>query len=262
MSRRCRDQAFSPKGCGCQAVATQGCTKPCEEPLVYGANILRDPGVELQLANWGGGPNNDEIPYFPDATPWSSFFGVWESYWPSNDSATNLDDMFWAQEGPVGGITFAVPTIATTSPHAGTYHVSWVFAGGTTYTRGSIVYPVRRFCADTKAGFTGIPAQTPRFYTARVEPGNFIKWSGYFKSANGDGAPKVSMRMGTRDDLGGSSESFYNDNQTLTTSYAEYSVSAFAPSTAKFVQVWCYITKTGTLTNTIYGDGFAFEVSA
>jgi len=35
---------------------------PCTEPVVYGSNVLKDPGFELQLSNFSGGPEGSEIP--------------------------------------------------------------------------------------------------------------------------------------------------------------------------------------------------------
>lgn len=153
---------------------------PCEEPLVYGTNILRDPGFEVGAVSYAGlGPAGQDFPggisggttpmgrlywdlptvqYITNRTPAYSEFG-W-STWQSYDYGV----------GPT-------PAYSTSSPHSGTYFARMQFEEN----------QVDEFEMTPIGG--GTCSDPIRGYSARVEPGDAIVWGGWVR--------RISARQGT-----------------------------------------------------------------
>lgn len=215
---------------------------PCREPIVYGANILKDPGVELQLANFGGGPLGNEIPQFVGVPVtglrWSDHTaGPSKSYFIQDQLAIN-ETVRWH--------------VSTANPRSGTYHLRlsdttndahpWVQLGQA----------------------NGCPAGLP-FYTAVVQPGDFVKWSMWAMASSTAILPIFSFYVLFMDAAYSYIGPFFQgaDDTPLPSSYTQFSVEGFVPATAAYAELWIYGVgqDDNTATATHYDfDDFVLEV--
>ena len=219
---------------------------PCTEPIVYGANILRDPGFELHLANTGGGPQGDELPswYYSDdgTTPLKGNDGV--LHW-SNGAVADSSLSGWFQSLSTAG--FAGQTyeykahwfVSDADPHSGTYHLKsgpGILGMSPDLRIKSVLMLGVRACYGTGGDNYG------RFYSARVEPGDYVGISTWAKQTEIDGGtPLIDLTFYWHDSAGTQIGSSFLGNTTLTTSYAQYAHSAFAPPSTSFVLAEIYI---------------------
>ena len=165
--------------------------------------------MELHLANTGGGPNGDEVPYTLSAG------GL---YWPSDNSKLSE----WSYLGgwhhyPGFGSAGQFWKISSTSPRSGTYNLRWSATGSPRYVRAF------GFQLCWLASTDYVPV------AAKVSPDDFIKFSFWAKVSSG--TPTINMRLlFTKGDVGLTSTGIVSDSETMGTSYAQHSIEAFAPA--------------------------------
>lgn len=207
------------------AKAPHGAPTAGPAPYFTGPNVLTDPGFEGFVGNSGGWywPTRPEtletyvIPKFDITCP---------SYmeWPDG-TCTDQTLVGWFQGAGAYSSTGLKEDeawkISVHDPHSGDYHAVWW-----QYDHSGI--PPAELCAFSPFIFSP--------FSARVNPGDSLDWAAYSKVAAITGTPQVSMilRFYT------SSFSFITASQStftnLTTSYAQYSHSAFAPSGSYYVR--------------------------
>lgn len=126
---------------------------PCTEPYVKGANVLSDSGIELQLANYGGGPGGNELP------SWG--FAGW--VWSDGTTAPRPRGVYKGTGVPAQRRDF---TISSDNPQTGTYHLRTRYTPSSPLGLQPVTVTWREFdlCIDNQ------PA------TARVEPGDFVSF--------------------------------------------------------------------------------------
>lgn len=228
MSRRCRaslqerasqgSKAGSglDSGCDCGRLIGSPVERVCQEPIIYGTNILPDPGFETLLALTGGGPNGDEIAY-RDGQVRGPFF------WPSDDSSAytargSLADHPWVQRASLN--TQAQWKISSANPNTGAFHARAEFDNQTNDTKGQ----------DDLIGATFISCSTtvpqPFF---RVNEGDLVssQVSAMVQSVSANTEQLLTFLQFL--DVEGNFLDFYQQAAFLTTSYVDYAQSAFAP---------------------------------
>lgn len=192
-----------------------------------GANILTDPGFEGFVDNSGGWhwPSRAQsletyvIPKFDITCP---------SYmtWPDGTCvAANNTLVSWFQ----GAGSFTSDgdrddqawKVSVHDPQAGDYHAIywWWDASG---------FPPPELCAFSP--FIGAP------FSCRVNPGDDITWSAYSKVFATTGTPQVSMVLRFYNQSFGLIAASQSSFANLTTSYAQYSHTATAPSGSYYLR--------------------------
>lgn len=229
---------------------------PCQEPYLKGTNILKDPGVELQLANFGGGPGGNEIPMQNIDLSW----GTGPVYWNGlpyqwNDGTPGPSHSYFSHVEQ--GVSPHWWRVFSTNPRTGTYHLRHrIEATGSSTIL--LLLPQINLCS-------AIPfeANTPDFATAVVSPGDFIRFSVYASASTLEAqpwaAPGLSFHNG---ETGSWVESFFT-NTEMTAGYAQYEVSGFVPSGVKYVDATYYtwLWNTATVDCDVDVDDFALEVT-
>lgn len=190
---------------------------PCTEPLLFDSNILRDPGFENHISATGGGPSGVEIPggtvsgfTCPNMVLWSdSSCAPASTGWQSNDS---------------GAASAGKWFISTANPRTGTYHARHNLNGSSGDLLRAYGFPDCRKLAD-------------RGTAGRVEAGTLVDFSFWAMVSASGGSPTVELRIWFFDFDSYSDLDFPEESgpQSLTTSYAEYSFSAVAPSWAYYM---------------------------
>ncbi len=239
MSRRCRsslqdlseddgDGSGSGGGCGPRF----GTGVPCIEPIVYGSNILLDPGFELHLGITGGGPQEDEIP----STKWDrADIPEPDTLSPAfTDGSLALGTGWRAQINwlPFNGDPRQAAWVDTADPRSGDHHLR--------FTDAEIASPFGGDPGQIWAySFQSCPLH--RMFAARIEPFDLVTWTIYAKTTSTTPAPEVAnMQLQWFDD-----EVTIHSPQTplipfaspipLTTSYVQYGGQAFAPPGVRYL---------------------------
>ena len=204
---------------------------PCVEPYITGANILKDPGFELQLSNFGGGEGS-EIPQF------ASFSSYTLPYEWEDGSSAGLST-FWSQRKTGAGFagTDRYWQASTTNPRTGTYHARLAMGTGTPINQGqTLVCSQIMHCAWQTDAID--------LASAIVVPGDFIRFGAWISVNDITDAPRMLLEVDCTDDtwtFGGTTASFYEDF-TLAVGYNYYEVSGFVPATTRsaiaYFQPW------------------------
>lgn len=210
MSRRCRPSGQA--SCDCVKTATSHCVEPCTEPLVYGTNILSDPGFESQLANVGGGPLGDEIP---------GFINTVEMRW--SDASHAPDISRWSHG--YSGLSTQRWKIATIDPHSGTYH-----AQTQTYGENQAVVNLYAHGFFTCAGvFLDVGAA--------VTEGDYYSWSIWVKASalvtspiNVQHSARLRIQFFNSDGDTSADASNSSADVDMTTSYQKLTLTGFVPA--------------------------------
>ena len=220
---------------------------PCTNPIVYGANTLSDPGVELQLANFSGGPLGDEIPML---------------------NASNARPRIWS-DGTAGPVTspftsaYIAPgatyddyrwKVVSTSPRTGTYHI-----------RQSIDdllwgYGTSLYLSDVNL------CDTTKIASAVVADGDYVRMSFWGKATPIGTGPRVFWSVYFYNSTGGYLDKAEPaDYGYFTGSYQQFSIDGFAPAGSAYVL--CFLALTASSTSYAEGvvahdlDDFVLEVS-
>ena len=220
---------------------------PCTNPVVYGSNVLNDPGVELQAANVGTGPLGYEIPMYGYPGPG----GWWPFVWSDNTTAP-ISTKFVAYYY-TGTDTYRWK-LSTANPDTGTYHLR-IVSDDTLLNYGNDIY-----LADIKM------CGSDEIASAMVEPGDYVKFSVRSMASPVTDGPRLWFQVMFYDAAEAYIAKFEPvDWQYLTGTYQTYSVDGFAPAGAVYCQV--FMTMTATDTNfgagplTYDADNFVLKVS-
>lgn len=195
---------------------------PCLEPMVYGANILNDPGVELHLANTGGGPNGDEIPAYEwrafGTTPFAEL--QWSDGWANGTKSTgslaDIKTCFWAGSSN-DLVTPKRCLVSTANPHSGTYH------GRAVGNQGTVFMLQQKGCAGPNLG-----DEYGHIYTGRCETGNFLEMEIWAMVASG--TPGITLYFDLFQESGNKDRTINSFGLTLSTSYQKFTFSTFVPA--------------------------------
>ena len=199
---------------------------PCTEPIKYGANILSDPGFELQLAQHGGGTLGDSLQmwqgYPPVRNPnYWSWPGVRadEATWPAAPSPFPFGWCQWGSVNDPGYVhSLSYWQVSTANPRTGTYHLRQTDNQIQTSSPDVSVFGFR--------GCPGSPTDYP--WSFKAMPGDFYRFGLWATSADG-GSTRIDFDLSFYDSDGTGVGGNYNQTY-LTTSYAYYEMSGFVPA--------------------------------
>jgi hypothetical protein len=190
---------------------------------VYGSNILADPSFEFHVARTG---KAGEVPFFESAAQ--------DKFFPHYSDGTldvNARSIVYASD------EFADWFVDDTDPRSGTYHLATVPAvvtgSGLMNWSGSVHLSAQRACLP------GSPWLSHYGVTARIREGTFCRVSVFLKATS---AWFINARVrALKQDMlsgGGGPYSFNDDDVPLTTSYAQWSHSFYAPADSYWLSVW------------------------
>ncbi len=207
---------------------------PCVEPYVQGTNILRDPGFELHLANLTGGPFGEEIPgkKWMDVTTPTTQYTSW-----SDGSLAPITSGWTGEVNYIAQTSWirAGWTVSTSNLRSGTYHARTTpIVGNGLVQNGNpgALYPT---------GFHACSNNYP--WAARVEPGDFVSFSMWASMTPvlGNSNPELIVFQLDFYDIDASwiasVDGLPGGNEAITTSYAQFTVSGFAPAAAYYLDV-------------------------
>lgn len=184
-----------------------------------------DPGVETQIATWGGG---GEIPVF------LAYLGAWLPTLRYQDGSAGPLDTYWAQaEAQDIGVTEFPWTIVTTDPDSGNYHLK------TTTMNGGGWNPIGLFpIGFKKCDHVARTYWDPYWITTRINPGQRLSVSARAKLGPGSGTCSLFGFVYFLDSTGHN----IPDNRTvfdhgITSSYTTASGSQVAPDGAGYALV-------------------------
>lgn len=226
---------------------------PCVEPgTISGTNILTDPGFENHLAETGGGPLGDSIPY-----DWSSVAGSQTEpdsglLWPT---ASNPASSTWPDAPATSGWFAYYVTlsqnweISSASPRSGTYHARWTKPSDTNNGLGLQPYGF----STCEGGFV---------VTGRINPGDYVRWLIWAKSSSASNAA-LQIHINYFNSAFGSVGSNSSSSTGLGTSYASIQVDGIAPANTYYLLTEIANTSAGALGTgaTIDIDDCELEVS-
>lgn len=226
------------KGCKCDHGRMTQLSNPCpcEEPVVYGTNILADPSFENHLAETGGGPLANEIPgvyicsggsgaevlvpAWTDATPYSGSKWVGERNIPS---------------GSCQGLNAAKWFISTASPRTGTYHARFTKTTNSSLQEPGWLIPTFGATCETTIQ---LPENTRNFKTASavLNPGDFIRFKYYGKVSVAaiNGWPQATATISFFNASGVHLQQIGVASTTVGTSYESREISGIAPASTRY----------------------------
>ena len=193
----------------------------CDEPLVYGANILNDPDFENHIfITSGAGPNGNQFPFTPGSSQAPYYVG-------SGQLSTGVSGWNF-----VAGSGVVQPLLSTADPAVGSYHFRATTANTSGTAQTYAIVPTKFYTCGPVTNTTYYPI------SARVEVGDTVQFSIKAKySTTGSGTATLRFRhyfARYADGIPvntGFPTLFPDDSHTLTTSYATYSAQSFvAPS--------------------------------
>ncbi len=209
-------------------------SEPCSEgPVIFGSNILKDPGFEFHFERVPIGPkitHHGGVPQKGMAFPGDGF-GAGQAntgslYWTHENIQDRLyyDVNGWTVwSNNEGAVPPATPELSTENPRSGTYHwrVSFFIGdGGSTET-----YPTPiggSYCALKNGRIEG--------YSARCEEGNLVRYSAHVTVSDPfDGPFGVRVTITFFDKDSDVISGAFGPTPSLTTSYVKYEYSATAP---------------------------------
>lgn len=217
---------------------------PCTEPYIQGSNILRDPGFELHDANVPNGPNGWDFPgdgFGPGGANPGSLY--WHTTYISDLLYYDLNGWaVWSNNNGGDGL----PVLSTVNPRNGTYHFRTSFPPNTFAS----TYPIPiggRYCNPV----SGLIQP----YSARIEPGDFVRFGAWIMANTTIGTPIVTISMAFYDASAAKvGATIVGPSPALTTAYAFYEADAFAPATAYTVIIEPDLGISGTQTAAIDFD--------
>jgi hypothetical protein len=196
---------------------------------VYGANILKDPGFELQLANFSGGPLGDEIPQTAD------FSGVDLPYEWDDETDAGVNT-FWVQRNVASSLaTDRYWSVQTVNPRSGTYHAR-IRTGVTSGNNQQTLY-----CAQLRRCVWETEASGKDAVAAVVAPGDFVRWGVWLSVDTLADDPIVLVESDLYSESSTYLDSFFQQWTISSTGYVWYEVSGFAPATAQFATAYIYV---------------------
>lgn len=210
-----------------RASSPHGAPTVGRDPYFQGANILTDPGFENFVANSGG-------------WHWPSRPKMLETYLLPKLNITCPSYMMWpdltcTDETLVGWFQVTGPyesdgskedqgwKVSVHDPHTGDYHAVWWEwnNGGIPPGELGVISP-----------FIDAP------FSARVNPGDTVTWSGYAKVDSITGTPQMFLVIRfyapNFSIIGG----YQSTTSSLTTTYTQYSVSGVAPSGTHYIRAY------------------------
>lgn len=211
----------------------------CVEPLIYGANILDDPGIE-QMASVGPGPDGEDFPgeIGSGTPPWALEWAGGTAFTGETTWAVNTN--FGLVSANPGGIAPCRFELSTVNPRSGTYHARYTFDPDLNGGAGAELIPVGFEMCDGSGGV----------WTARVEPGDSVSFSIYAAASDVTTNPNIFMypliwNAGLDTEvLDGGSASFFS---TLTTSYVEYTLNFVVPADGYYMLLAADVDPNGDL---------------
>lgn len=253
MSRRCRGgltgggslrEALAGSPCDCERLGSGvGGTNICIEPLIYGSNILRDPGFEYHLSRTTGGPLGDEIP--------EDGIDVARSFWTDGSEAPSIcswmADLNHEETDPAMDVRWMVSDV---NPYEGDFHARYLNGSASNLT----LWPVGLdTCAwDGSQGFGRL--------AARCEPGDYVKWTFRHMVSSTSGTPRFIHGIDFQDwetnFLQGVNSGF--NTVPSPASYTEFSIAAFAP--VGTVYIMPFVAKQDAVGSV--GDNVAYDFDA
>lgn len=247
MSRRCRASLFSgtedddlkgggdvSSGCDCGRMGTPA--EPCVEPLLYGTNVLLDPGFEQYPGVFGlnTGPDGET---FPGEYGGVSSSGASQLFWADGSSVYLGPVPFWTvfSNDGVGNNPENRWDISNVNPRTGTFHARFAtdddFAGGFT-TQNAALFPLS-FYLCARSG--------KRPVTAIVKQGDLIVMTAHAMVNVVTDNPTIELAYDVSTQDGTVIFPGFSFPVTpLTTSYAEYKFGAFMPTGAYYMDVGFY----------------------
>jgi hypothetical protein len=206
------------------------------EPYVKGANILRDPGFELHVANTGGGPQGDEIP--------GEYTGLrqrdrqnlrWSDRTIMDPSLTG-----WrAQVNVPVGVGYSKRRgwlVSDANPRTGTYHLRSAQLDDTGTYEVAGLYP---------HSIVACHGGNDPFYACRINPGDYMRFSLWAMVDIVPGNAYIKWMFasyykadGTLSASGSSPSLPTQGSENLTTTYTQYQFDGFAPFDAYFLSIW------------------------
>lgn len=226
---------------------------PCIEPgIITGSNILVDPGFENHLAETGGGPLGDSIPY-----DWSTVAGSQTEpdsglLWPTaSDPASST----WPAAPSTSGWFAYYETLSqnwevvNTNPRSGTYHARWTKPSDTNNGLGLQPYAF----STCDGGFV---------VSGRVTAGDYVRWLIWSMSSSASNA-SLQLHINYFNASLGSVGSNSSASTALGTSYASIQIDGIAPANSYYLLVEITNTSAGALGAgaTIDVDDCELEVS-
>lgn len=201
----------------------------CTEPYILGSNILLDPGFERSA---GGGPNGGSIP--SDMGIGSAIGCPHGLQWPDKNDANETnhtcvagsDFPAWMNmDSDASDGTENEWKIATANPRSGTNHARWTDAGGNFPLIGPWGL---RDCI----GGGGYP------WGARTDPGDLVTFSIYIEVSTTTGLTTWTLFLDYYDSDGliGGFISSQSDTGSVSTTYAQASVSGVVPTGTVYVR--------------------------
>ncbi len=213
--------------------------EPCDEDLVYGTNVLTDPGFENHLSSYEEGPDGEHFP------------GEWDrvgtAFWADGTEITSnsvYNGTGWAVFSNNGASPTNRWLISTSNPRSGTYHarfshdISFGFGEDASY-----IAPMEVTLCDVD-GAAG----------ARIAAGDFAEISYYMMVSNITNVPVTEVEFEFRDSDRTFISSVGQATSALNTAYAQYSHSAVAPSGAYYVQIYIYAYTDNSMTTDVTFD--------
>lgn len=193
-----------------------------------------DPSFENQVADWGGGPNGNEIPIFAD------FFGVFlgQLIWPSDESPVAPNDTYYAQFQHSTTTEDSYWKVSTASPRTGTNHLI-----ATAASVGSEAAPSALLISNIKKCSPVLGEDGSGWMSVYVSAGETISPSYYAKTDNlGGGTLTGSFFVTWHDAAGNAISSATFGSTSLGTAYTLVSgTSAAAPANTAYAVLYATI---------------------
>lgn len=229
--------------------------EPCTEDLVYGTNILRDPGFETQLSH-------DQIPG-PDGEHFPEAVGIGTPPWALEWSASTFADPVFADIGD--SIGWAIDdedangtwVISDINPRISTNHARLPAIGAVS----TFLTPIGlRMCDSIPSGRQG---GEHGVWTCRVEPGDFVQFSLWGVTSNVIDFREIIMYFRIFNETMDTEVEGSSDNLTadlLTTSYAQFSHDTIVPASGHYLMAIAQVTVHGFDAVNVDLDDMALEV--
>jgi len=215
-------------------------------------NLLYDPGLELYVGNAVGSYWHEDwddkvahhhyaLPRFDPARPYAQ-------YWPDGSDVAYWDIAQWMQHTE----PYVVNDLTTDSawhvtrvkPYLGDFHLTWW-----------------DWQASARYGGNGVPGglciQAPGLppgYAGRAQAGDKVTWSVWSMVTDTQGSPQIVLFLYFFAKPGAPIVGVVTVASNLTTSYAEYTVSASAPGNTYFIRCGLLWTGTGARGTNVYVD--------
>jgi len=236
---------------------------PCSEPLIYGSNILRDPGIEYHLANTGGGPLGDEIPgYYGALDPGCTPEIAWTNGTYGNPGACAYSSSLGWAHASVGSQKPWAWRVDTVDPRSGTYHLKCLSYDDVGSGNHNLYVVGGNPCISLEVFYL---SGHSLWYSARVASGNYVRFGGYIKQTPLTfGAATWEMCFTFYDGTGSELLDTCSTTYYLDSTYTWYEFATFAPTDAYYLFITCPVHWYSPTPSSaeVYGDDFVLELRA